>query len=374
MSANRLEYKVISMKTIAYFVTPHGFGHAARSAAIMAALQDLAPEIRFDIYTRVPEWFFLDSGISDFHFADIESDVGLVQRTPMEIDLPATLQKLERFTQHWQGENLSRLRDQLLERETTLVVCDIAPLGLLAAHEAAINSVLIENFTWDWIYEAYKADNPGFNHFVELNRSRNALADWHIQTIPVCEPDLSVDLTSPPVARGERDGRDLTRQTLGIADGQIAVLITMGGIPDKYNHMETLKRKTDCVFILPGSSDEVRQEGNLILLPHHSNFYHPDLIAASDVVIGKAGYSTIAEVYQSGKPFGYLLRPDFRESVPFGAYLKENLPSREIRQADFDSGAWIDVIDELREMPIRKPAGGDGAAVVANFLRVKVGE
>jgi hypothetical protein len=32
---------------IAYFVSPHGFGHAARSVAVMEALRALRPEIRY---------------------------------------------------------------------------------------------------------------------------------------------------------------------------------------------------------------------------------------------------------------------------------------------------------------------------------------
>ena len=35
---------------IAYFVTPHGFGHAARAAAVMVALQEIDLTIQFDIF------------------------------------------------------------------------------------------------------------------------------------------------------------------------------------------------------------------------------------------------------------------------------------------------------------------------------------
>ena len=50
---------------IAYFVTPHGFGHAARAAAVMVALQEIDPAIQFDIFTQVPRWFFQDSLVRD---------------------------------------------------------------------------------------------------------------------------------------------------------------------------------------------------------------------------------------------------------------------------------------------------------------------
>ena len=53
---------------IAYFVTPHGFGHAARAAAVMVALQEIDPAIQFDIFTQVPRWFFQDSLVRDVHY------------------------------------------------------------------------------------------------------------------------------------------------------------------------------------------------------------------------------------------------------------------------------------------------------------------
>ncbi|HYQ61402.1 MAG TPA: hypothetical protein VEP29_10130, partial [Desulfatiglandales bacterium] len=43
---------------IACFISPHGYGHAARATAVMEALHHLDPEKEFEIFTEVPEWFF----------------------------------------------------------------------------------------------------------------------------------------------------------------------------------------------------------------------------------------------------------------------------------------------------------------------------
>src|ERR1035437_1738709 len=88
------EHKKIS---IAYFISPHGFGHAARAAAIMAALHDLNQAVYFDIYTLVPAWFFQDSLGPYFAVHSLKTDIGLVQKSPLEEDLPATLQSLAEF-------------------------------------------------------------------------------------------------------------------------------------------------------------------------------------------------------------------------------------------------------------------------------------
>ena len=46
------------VKRIAYFISPHGFGHAARAAAVMQAISDTDAAVGFEIFTTVPSWFF----------------------------------------------------------------------------------------------------------------------------------------------------------------------------------------------------------------------------------------------------------------------------------------------------------------------------
>ena len=77
---------------IAYFISPHGFGHAARSAAIMEALNEINDNIEFHLFTLVPRWFFKNSKISNFKYNELLSlniqavIVGLLQE--LSIALP----------------------------------------------------------------------------------------------------------------------------------------------------------------------------------------------------------------------------------------------------------------------------------------------
>ncbi len=48
------------MGSLAYFISPHGFGHAARACAVMSAILERMPGVRFEIFTEVPRWFFVD--------------------------------------------------------------------------------------------------------------------------------------------------------------------------------------------------------------------------------------------------------------------------------------------------------------------------
>src|SRR5438093_3552811 len=110
---------------IAYFVTPHGFGHAARASAVMVALQEIAPDIQFDIFTQVPHWFFQDSLVRDGRYYHVCTDIGLVQTTSLHEDLPATVRRLDSFFP-CDGALVTTLAALLRSAACALVLCDIA--------------------------------------------------------------------------------------------------------------------------------------------------------------------------------------------------------------------------------------------------------
>ena len=83
---------------IAYFITPHGYGHAARASAVMSAIHRLDKNTTFDIFTTIPEWFFKDSlQGSPFSYHPWMVDVGFIQTSPLSIDLMATISRLQMF-------------------------------------------------------------------------------------------------------------------------------------------------------------------------------------------------------------------------------------------------------------------------------------
>ena len=109
-------------------------------------------------------------------------------------------------------------------------------------------------------------------------------------------------------------------------------MIKIGGIPLQYVFFDKLDLYEDITFIIPGSSDIAQKRHNLVMLPHRSDFFHPDLINASDAVIGKVGYSTLAEVYNSGVPFGYILRPQFPESNSLYEFISKEMKGIKISE------------------------------------------
>lgn len=350
------------MTSLAYFISPHGFGHAARAAAVMNALSRLHSSIRFEIFTLVPRWFFHDSLNAKFTYHETLTDIGLAQESSLKENVPQTLKRLRHFLPF----NRSRISNlQSLISKCTLVICDIAPLGIAVARAAGIPSILIENFTWDWIYAGY-SDARFAKHIAYLHAIFRT-ADYHVQTEPVCQ-HWHADLTTPPVSRAPRTSRTEIRKRLAIPSRAKVVLITMGGIPEQHTFLEQLKTMRGVYFIVPGATRRKRVADNLILLPHRSAFYHPDLMNAADVVIGKAGYSTVAEAYHAGIPFGFIAREKFRESATMAHFIKQHMHGIEIPANKFQSGQWLHALDELLTLPRLKRKDVNGAAQVAKFI------
>jgi hypothetical protein len=351
---------------IAFFISSHGYGHAARAAAVMEAFHRVDPKREFEIFTEVPEWFFRHSLSGAFTYHPLLTDVGLVQESSLRTDLSKTLTRLDSFLP-FPEQKIGELAWLVSDRRCRLILCDISPMGILVAKQAGIPSLLIENFTWDWIYEQYVAECAGLaahlSYLGEIFRS----ADFHIQTQPVCRRQ-SAQLTTSPVSRGARTPRVETRQRLGIPADALVVMITMGGIPETYPFLDQLKEIGDVVFLIPGAGNAASKTKNLFLLPHHSEYFHPDLVAASDAVIGKVGYSTLSEVYWVGISYGYIARDDFRESPVLISFIEKNMRGVALSSNEFTSGAFTSRLPELFALERLERQGLNGAVQAAHFI------
>jgi hypothetical protein len=357
-------------KRIAYFVSPHGFGHAARAAAVMQAISDFDPSVKFEIFTTVPSWFFQESMSGSFTCHTLLTDIGLVQKTAFQADLNKTLRSLNDFLP-FPASLVSEIARTVRKLDCVLIICDIAPMGIAVAKAAGVPSMLVENFTWDWIYEHYAATDSRFNGHIEYLKTFFAAADYHIKAAPFCSPGPA-DLTTSPVSRKIRASADRIRNRLGLGQTAAMVLITTGGIKQSYGFLQKLKRLPDIYFVMPGAGPKMQIRDNCIILPHHSDFYHPDLGNASDAVVGKVGYSTLAEVYQAGVPFGYVVRSNFRESAPMAAFIEKEMSGIFLKESDFISGSWVARIQDLLNLNRVKPRGATGAEQIGRFIRDRV--
>lgn len=351
---------------VACFVTPHGFGHAARACAILAALRERVPGLAVHLFTTVPRWFLRDSLGPGFSLHRLESDVGLVQRGPLAEDLPATVARL-RALYPPRPELLGRLARTLRRAGCKLVLCDISPLGIAAARAACLPAVLIENFTWDWIYRGLIGREPRLAPFANLLGELARQADLRIQAAPACRFDPRA-LQVGPVSRRLRATRAAIRAALGVPPRRPLVLVTMGGIPHGVFAAAPLAAQPGVSFVLAGGAATHRRIGNALLLPHRSGFNHPDLVAAADAVVGKIGYSTLAEASRAGVPYGFVPRSGFRESSVLGRWVLARGRGLRIDPAAFATGEWVRRVPALLALGRTRERLTDGAREAADLI------
>lgn len=357
----------MSQFTPAWFISPHGFGHTARACAVMAALRTQTPNFHPHIFTTAPEWFFADALTHNYTYHSCMTDVGMVQTSPLHEDVDATLRALDAFMPFSPTE-CDTLADTLTAHACSHVITDISPLGIAVAEHAHLPVILIENFTWDWIYRGYVDVNPRMAYFAELCQEYYARATHRVQTEPltVAQP---CSLHAPPISRARMTAPETTRAALDVPMNAPLALISMGGIAQNMLTSDTLRAVPECIFILPTHDcTEITRAHNIIRIPWHSTFRHQDLVAAANLVIGKLGYSTIAEVYNEGTAFAYFTRKRFCESPPLAAFVAREIPSVELPDDVTDPAVLRAHITPLLSVKKTVRTTENGADVIARFL------
>lgn len=357
----------------ACFVTSHGMGHATRACAVMQALHTIEPSLEFEIFSKVPAWVFEDSLRLRFQVHPVLTDIGLVQRTPLEEDLPKTLRRLG-MLMPYQEALVRRVAGQVHGEGCQFVLCDIAPLGILVAKEVGIPSVLVENFRWDWIYAGYTDEAPGFQDYSDYLAEIFNKVDLHIQTEPVCEPHSDRVLLAPPISREPRTPAADLRQMLDIPLDSKVILVSVNSLTDIQSICRNARRYRtrdgqEMFLLFPGDGEAVVRYANAICLPR--SYYHPDLVSLSDVIVAKAGYSTLAEAYHGGTLYAYIPRPRFRESLVLGDFIEQRMGGFAI-DPDLGNLRWLETLVEQVEKYVPVPGRENGAHTVAQFILSKI--
>ena len=324
---------------ISSFISPHGFGHATRTIAVLEALHARHPDLVVNLVTSVPQTLF-HSVSFDYRYHFYETDIGIQQKDSFHHDLGATAAALKRFSSFEPGAK--RLRS--ICSSSKLIHTDISILGIYIAKQLGIPSVLVENFTWDWIYG--KLDEEiSYPPIIELFERLYQQVDVHIQTEPICFRKKS-SFRCQPIVRSLSSTPSLFREILDVDDRPL-VLITTGGIHTELPFIDHLEQARDVTFVLTGQGNSARLSTNIHTLSADNKLHHPDLVAGADLVVCKSGYSTLAECCQSTAAVVCVSRPAFPESAVLEQFVYENLEGEVISEDLFLSGRWVAELDRL---------------------------
>jgi hypothetical protein len=347
---------------VAFYISGHGFGHAARDVELMLALMARDPSARILVRTAVAERLFAPlAGFAAISIEPVETDTGITQIDSLTIDEDDTVRRAAEFYGAF-DRHVAREAARLETFGADLVVSDIPPLAFAAAAHAGKRSVAVGNFTWDWIYSIYPAFDRMAPEVIPTIRHAYAAATRALR-LPMhggFEPMAAVTRDIPFIARQSRRNPAETRRALGLGGDRPVVLASFGAYGAD----------------LP--VDRLLESGRFTLVDPRREpppgFVYQDLVAAADVVVSKPGYGIVSECVANRTALLYTSRGRFVEYDLFVEEMPRVLRCRYISQEDLLAGRWADGVDALlaQPPPPEKPRI-DGAEVAAARLDRVIG-
>ncbi len=359
-------------KTIAYFVSSHGFGHATRSVAIINEIHSESKKFKFIIVSNLPDLFWKNNlqPSVDFKNYQIRTDIGLAQTDSFHFDLEETVSLLEKYLED-PTHGLKDLFHFLLKSEICHVVCDISPIGIQMAKLLKVKCTLVENFTWDWIYEPLIEKNEKFYAISQRLKNIYDWVDLRIQVRPFCKIHPA-GLQVEPIHRPFKQPPSVIKEQLGLDEEQDFILVSTGGIAYQYKFLDTLN-KSKQNFVICGDFPKMKKNKNVFFLPMSSFFHFPDLVRASNQVVGKVGYGTMVECWAANRKLHGVFRDDFRESKVLKEFITSEGFGSEITLDQFNSGDWINNLDQTEFLVTEPKTNGNQIAAQEIMEHISLG-
>jgi hypothetical protein len=363
------------LAAVFFYISGHGFGHASRQIEIIKAFGRRCPGVDIVIRTTAPAWLFEKTADVPHALISTDIDTGVVQIDSLHLDERATLARAAEFY----ADLPARARDEaelLRARDARFVLSDAPPLACAGAALASVPSVVVSNFTWDWIYEAY--DGVGRADGV-LERIRNAYRQssgaWRLPMHGGFATFESI-VDVPFVARHARHDRTHVRQTLGLPHGKALALTSFGGYGVRESYLSRLDCLRECeVIVTVGVNTETTWEPPPgVHLVRESRLYaaglrYEDLVSAVEVVVTKPGYGIIAECVANGTAILYTDRGHFVEYDVLVREMPRFLRCEFIDHDALFAGRWREPLRRLLDAaPAPERPETNGADVVANMI------
>ncbi len=273
---------------ILWYVSSHGWGHAARQRELIRIYKLSYPETKIIVSSDVPDWFWNKSDLTDLIKG---SPSPIVKEKDGDIDVSASrsnfLDFLEKSKKYL---DLEISRQILLEPD--IIISDIDPLPFKAAEVNHVPAIGISNFTWDWIM---KKLFPDLSHQVE--QITDMYSSGSFLKLPL-SPDYSPfkSTVNAPLLLGGQTGHPEKAKQL-LPSGKLCLIALREKIigmklnlPDGYCAVSCLPEPTheNCFNVTPA---ELNNKGVTF----------SDLVAACNILITKPGYGIVSQILTTGK-------------------------------------------------------------------------
>ena len=352
-------------------VTNHGFGHATRTASVLAEVKRICPEVVIALVTTAPRWLLESYLREDFIYRPMPLDIGVVQSDSITMDKAATLEKLKQIRVQ-EKKTVAGEVTFIRQNRVRLVIADIPPIATSIARAAGIPCWMISNFGWDFIYRDWGGE------FVEL-------ADWIGERFSGCDRlyrlpfhesmsafptivDTGLTGGSPYYSAAEmRQWFNLTALV------ERTALLTFGGLGLDQIPYHNLERFPDWQFITfdrqaPDLPNLVKASAMLNGTPHERMVRPVDFMPLCCQVVSKPGYSTFAEACRMDVPLVTITRDDFAEAPVLIEGIRNAHRHRILTPEEFFQGSWNFLQEPPHPPEQHQPLQKDGNEVIAKAI------
>ena len=325
-------------------MTSHGLGHASRVSAVLQQLSKEFAALEVWLAGETPDWFWemnLPQNCT-FKLYNEVTDIGLVQVGPFKHEVKVTLERVLDFIS-FRDNSLSSVIAEIKKLQPHFILSDISPMGIKVGQLLDIPTILMENFTWDWIYQPFLDEEKQFEEVIATLKQIYSSANMRLQCTPFCQVVEGTTKLNP-IYRASQEERKYIFGRLGIDEDQKFILVTTGGISMQHSFREVAE---DHFLVVPGDFNGVTTNNQTIYLPMNTEIPFQDLVKVASCVVGKAGYGTVSECWGMNTPFIGVFRDSFRESSVLRKFCKQNLAFEEISLASFHDGTWANLLPTL---------------------------
>ena len=373
------------MASLAFYISGHGFGHASRQIEIINALARRGFGGRGEILIRTsaPRWLFDRTVRLPFQLHECDCDTGIVQIDSLRLDEEETVRRAGSFYARFE-ERTAREAAFLHNHGVDLVIADAPPLACAAAEAAGVRSIVIGNFTWDWIYAGYAERFERLApHVLPTIRDASREATGALR-LPLHGGFESIRQVTdlPYVARHAQAPRERVWNEIFCPVGASArkpiALSSFGG----YGVRDLDLARLDCLetwtVVVTGRDKPGSMPPGVVFVDegqmYAAGLRYEDLVAAADVVVTKPGYGIISECLANETAMLYTSRGHFVEYDVMVREMPRVLRCRYIDQDELLAGRWCEPLNALLESPAapeRPPSNGADVAAAAIEHRLK---
>lgn len=298
---------MVKKRTIAFFISDHGFGHASRNIPIIRYILGANKDIRVIIKTGKSQGSFIRDLMGEFNnrvsYFFEAMDVGLfLKENSLDIDKDKLAEKVLKYLNSF-DERVTKEIEFLHYYNVNLIVSDIVPWVFKCSKKLNIPSILISNFTWVEIYkehlskevcneyiECYKLVDKALFYELYMDEMKEYIKEY--EEVSLCSRDFDL-------VKVDKIKNSFKRPIVYLSVGRSVDLkdeIDVSNLPYDFIVTDGIRLKGHNVYYLPKETTNTQ-----------------DYLMASDFVITKAGWGTVSEALLAKKKVALLSRDNVAE-------------------------------------------------------------